>query len=355
MDKNNHDSMPIKKLSLSELSMFSYQLSLILKSGIPYLEGIEIFGKEISHTGMRQITNQLYEDVKAGKKLHESFEQLGVFPDYFVQMTKIAETTGMLDVQMEQLSQYYDKSEKTTYKTRNALVYPIVLFILMTSVLMLIILKVFPVFQEVLVSLGGDLPPSTAFIFELSRIFQNTAAWGLLVVAIIIIGLILFVRTPKGGLTSDRLKLKIGVLKRIYQRLVTLKFSQGLAMMVKAGISFEDAILLSAPLVGNRYAQSKIEEAQTRITQGSSLVEALQLTEIFPELFIQMVRIGNNTGQLDTMLDKTTNIYETELDRALNRMTSSIEPTLVIILSVVVAAILLTVMLPMIHIMSSIG
>jgi type IV pilus assembly protein PilC len=335
--------------------MFSYQLSLILKSGIPHLEGIEIFRKEISHAGMKQITNQLYEDVKAGKKLYESFEQLGVFPDYFVQMTKIAETTGMLDVQMEQLSQYYDKSEKTTYKTRNALVYPIVLFVLMTSVLMLIILRVFPVFQEVLISLGGDLPPSTAFIFELSRIFQNTAAWGLLVVAIIIIGLILFVRTTKGGLTSDRLKLKIGVLKRVYQRLVTLKFSQGLAMMVKAGISFEDAILLSAPLVGNQYAQDRIEEAQRRITQGSSLVEALQLTEIFPELFIQMVRIGNNTGQLDAMLDKTTNIYETELDRALNRMTSSIEPTLVIILSVVVAAILLTVMLPMIHIMSSIG
>ncbi|MBV1756791.1 MAG: type II secretion system F family protein [Dethiosulfatibacter sp.] len=355
MNRDNHESMPIKKLSLSELSMFSYQLSLILKSGIPYLEGIAIFRKEISHAGMRQITDQLYEDVKSGKKLYESFEQLRVFPDYFVQMTKIAETTGMLDVQMEQLSQYYDKSEKTTYKTRNALVYPIVLFVLMASVLMLIILKVFPVFQEVLASLGGDLPPSTAFIFEISKILQNSALWGLVVIAIIIIGLVLFIRTTKGGLTSDRLKLKIGVLKKIYQRLVTLRFSQGLSMMVKAGISFEDAILLSAPLVGNRYAQSKIEEAQTRITKGSSLVEALQLTEIFPELFIQMVRIGNNTGQLDTMLVKTTNIYETELDRALDRMTSSIEPTLVIILSIVVAAILLTVMLPMIHIMSSIG
>jgi type IV pilus assembly protein PilC len=355
LDRNNQEPMTNKKLSLSELSLFSYQLSLILKSGISYLEGIELFRKEISQANMRQITNRLYEDVKSGKKLYESFEEQKIFPDYFVQMTKIAETTGMLDVQMEQLSQYYDKTEKTKYKTRNALVYPIVLFVLMTSVLMLIVLKVFPVFQEVLASLGGDLPPSTAFIFEISRAFQNTAAGGLLFVAFVIIVLALLTRTAKGGITSDRLKLKTGFLKKIHQKWVTLRFAQGLAMMVKAGISFEDAILLSAPLTGNRYAQLQIEEAQKSISRGSSLVEALIKTDIFPELFIQMVRIGNNSGQLDATLEKITEIYETELDRSIDRMTSSIEPTLVIILSVVVAAILLTVMLPMIHIMSSIG
>lgn len=344
-----------RKLRLDELAIFSYQLSLIIKSGVPYMEGLELFKNEIADIGIRQLAAELYEDVRAGRKLYESFEKQGVFPAYFVQMTRIAEKSGMLDVEMERLSQFYDKTENTLYKVRSALVYPIVLFVLMSSVLILLILKVFPVFQEVLASLGGDLPSSTAAIFEISRMLQHSAAWILAAIAAIILGLMAYSRTVAGGIRTDELKLKSVIWRKVYQKSVALRFAQGLSMMVKAGISFEDAVLLSAPLTGNQYAQKRIEEAQKSITQGASVAEALKKAEIFPDLYIQMLNVGFKSGQVDNMLTKLTEIYEVELDRATGKMTSAIEPTLVILLSIVVAAVLLTVMLPMIQIMSSIG
>jgi type IV pilus assembly protein PilC len=348
-------SSKVRKLSLDELALFSYQLSLVLKSGVPYLDGMELIKNEIDDNRMKQVATELYEDLRSGKKLYESFEHQGVFPVYFVQMTQIAEKAGMLDVEMERLSEFYDKTGKTQYKVRSALVYPIILFVLMISVLMLLVLKVFPIFQEVLASLGGDLPASTAFIFEISGLLQRSVVWVLAVIAVAILGLVFYSRTKPGGLLSDSLKLKSTFVRKVYQRLVALRFAQGLSMMVRSGIPFEDAILLSAPLTGNQYSQKRIEEAQAAVSQGVSVVEALKATSIFPDLFIQMLSVGFKSGQVDTMLPKLAEIYEVELDRATRKMTSAIEPTLVIVLSVVVAAILLTVMLPMIQIMSSIG
>ncbi len=355
MSGKNNKNTSMKKLNLDELSLFSYQLSIILKSGIPYLEGLELFKEESEDNLMKKLSDKLYSDVKSGKKLHESFENLGVFPNYFVQMSKIAERSGTLDVEMEKLSKFYEESEKTRYKIRKALVYPVILFILMASVIALLVVKVFPIFQEVLTSLGGDLPASTSAIFSLSKFLQTFGTLLLIILGIFIILLIVFSKTQRGNQYFDKFKINSTFLGKIYKKLTALKFAQGLSMMVKSGISFEDAVSMSAPLIGNSYAQEKIKEAHVSITKGSSVVEALKNTDIFPNLFIQMLRVGFKSGQVDNMLSKLSNIYKVELDRTTEKFTSSIEPALVIILSVVVGVILLTVMLPMIQIMSSIG
>src|SRR6056297_493757 len=355
MSGKNNKNTSMKKLNLDELSLFSYQLSIILKSGIPYLEGLELFKEESEDNLMKKLSDKLYSDVKSGKKLHESFENLGVFPNYFVQMSKIAERSGTLDVEMEKLSKFYEESEKTRYKIRKALVYPVILFILMASVIALLVVKVFPIFQEVLTSLGGDLPASTSAIFSLSKFLQTFGTLLLIILGIFIILLFVFSKTQRGNQYFDKIKINSTFLGKIYKKLTELKFEKGLSMMVKSGISFEDAVSMSAPLIGNSYAQEKIKEAHVSITKGSSVVEALKNTDIFPNLFIQMLRVGFKSGQVDNMLSKLSNIYKVELDRTTEKFTSSIEPALVIILSVVVGVILLTVMLPMIQIMSSIG
>ncbi len=355
MSEKNNKNTALKKLNLEELSLFSYQLSIILKSGVPYLEGLELFKDESEDKLMKELGSRLYTDVKSGKKLFESFEDLGIFPDYFVQMSKIAEKSGNLDVEMEKLSTFYENSEKARYKIRKALVYPIILFILMASVVALLVVKVFPIFQEVLTSLGGDLPSSTSAIFGLSRFLQTFGTWILIILGIIIIVLFIFSKTQSGNHSFDKFKLNSSVISKIYKRLTALRFAQGLSMMVKSGISFEDAVYMSAPLTGNTYAEEKIKEARTSITKGTSVVDALKNTDVFPNLFIQMLRMGFKSGQVDIMLTKLCDIYEVELDRTTEKFTSSIEPTLVIVLSIVVGVILLTVMLPMIEIMSSIG
>jgi len=355
MSEIKNKNISIKKLNLDELSLFSYQLSIILKSGVPYLEGLELFKEESEDDLMKELGNSLYDDVKSGKKLYESFENLDAFPDYFIQMTKIAEKSGTLDIEMEELSNFYENREKTRYKIRKALVYPIILFILMASVIALLVVKVFPIFQEVLTSLGGDLPASTAAIFGLSKFLQNFGTFILIMLGSIIVILFIFSKTQSGNHSFDKFKINSSFLGKIYKKLTALRFAQGLSMMVKSGISFEDALSMSAPLTGNFYAEEKIKEAHTSIIKGKSVVDSLKEINIFPNLFIQMIRMGFKSGQIDSMLTKLCDIYKVELERSTERFTSSIEPALVIILSIVVGIILLTVMLPMIQIMSSIG
>jgi len=355
MSDENNINNNLKKLNLDELSLFSYQLSIILKSGVSYLEGLELFQEESENKLMKELGSRLYSYVKSGKKLYESFEELGVFPEYFVQMTKISEKSGTLDVEMEKLSKFYDNSEKIRYKIRKALVYPIILFILMASVIVLLVVKVFPIFQEVLTSLGGNLPTSTATVFRLSRFLQNFGTILLIILGAAIIFAFVFSKTQFGGNFYDKYKINSSLLGKIYRKLSALRFAQGLSMMVKSGLSFEDSILMSAPLTENSYVEEKIEEAHSAITKGESVVNALKNANVFPNLFIQMMKMGVKSGQLEDMLAKLCDVYEVELNRTTDKFTSSIEPTLVIILSVVVGVILLTVMLPMIQIMSSIG
>ncbi len=349
------DAGKIKKLSVGELSLFSYQLSLVLKSGMPYLEGIQLFSEEIAHPKLKAIAIQLYDDVKEGKKLYEAFQRIGHFPEYYVQMTKIAETTGTVDVEMEKLSAYYDKTEKLNYKIRNALTYPLVLVVLMTAVIMLLILKVFPVFQEVLASLGGEIPAATAFLFDISAGIQNYGTWALGILVVVILGLMLYFKTASGSMAFDKMKLNLPFAKELYRKLMASKLSQSLALMIKAGIPLEDALVLVAPALGNQYACEQVIKAQKSLIQGRNLVEVLEEMDMLPKLFVKMLNVGHKTGEMDKMLLKLNDIYEVEVDRFLQNTTSAIEPTLVIILSVIVGAILLTVMLPLISIMASIG
>lgn len=349
------DAGQLKKLTVAELSLFSYQLSLVLRSGMPYLEGIQLFSEEIAHPKLKQIAIRLYNDVKEGKKLHEAFENMALFPEYYVQMTKIAETTGTIDVEMERLSAFYDKSDKLNYKIRNALTYPLVLVVLMTGVIMLLILKVFPVFQEVLASLGGEIPAATAFLFDVSAGIQNYGTWILGILAVLILVFMVYVRTAKGSLDYDRMKLNAPYVKELNRKIMASKLSQSLALLIRSGIPLEEALVLVAPTLGNQYAKDQIMKAQADLIQGKNMIEVFETIDVLPKLFIKMLNVGHKTGELDKMLAKLNDIYEVEVDRFLQNTTSAIEPTLVIILSLVVGAILLTVMLPLISIMASIG
>lgn len=355
MGELNSERLQLKKLKVTELSLFSYQLSLVLRSGMPYLEGIQLFSEEIAHPKLKRLALWLYEDVKDGKKLHESFKDMGIFPEYFVQMTKIAETTGTVDSEMEKLSVYYDRAERLTYQLRNAITYPLILLFLMTAIIVLLIVKVFPVFQEVITSLGGDIPASTAVLFDLSAAIQNYAAFIFALVVLVVIVLGAYFKTTGGRMWRDQALLNLPYLKTFFRKLIASKLSQSLSLLIKSGIPLEEALILVAPTLDNAYACERLVKAQGALKQGDNVVQVLETLEILPQLFIKMLNVGHKTGETDLMLSKLNQIYDTEVDRFLQNATGAIEPTLVVILSIVVGAILLTVMLPLISIMASIG
>ncbi len=342
-------------LKPAELSLFCYQFSVVFKAGLPYLEGLQLLAGDVFDTKLKSVVTEISNEVSSGLPLHEAIENRGVFPKYLVSMLKIAEETGRLGDVFEQLSVYYEQNDLLKQKVKNALTYPFVLIGLMTAVILLLILKVLPIFHEILLSVGGSIPTATQFVLNFSRLLQN----GMLILiglAVLVLGyFILIFKTNNFPDHRDHILMNFPVVKKLYRKSVVVKFARALSILTKSGMPIQTSLDMIIPLMNNKYVQNQLESVNEKVEKGVALDVALKETSMFPELFVRMIALGNKTGELDTMLEKIADVYDRELSRSLNRLTVSIEPTLVIILSVIVGAILLLVMLPLINIMSSIG
>jgi len=225
----------------------------------------------------------------------------------------------------------------------------------MTAVLLMLILKVLPIFHEILLSVGGSVPTATKFVLDLSQVIQSVLLVFIGLVAVGALYLLLVFKTSLLKSQRDYMLLNAPIVRKIYKKMILVKFARALSILIRSGLPVQSSLEMIQPMMDNHLIQSKIKLAISDVEKGESLESALRKTKLFPELFIKMLSLGNKTGDLDTTLEKISNIYDQELNRTLHRVTVSIEPTLVIILSLVVGAILLLVMLPLINIMSSIG
>lgn len=350
------DNQPKKQtLKAAELSFFCYQFSVVFKAGIPYLEGLQLLSGDVFDAKLKGIVTQITRDVESGLPLYVAIGNRNAFPVYLVDMLKIAENTGRLGETFEQLSAYYDQNDQLRQKIKNALTYPLILIGLMSVVIMMLILKVLPIFHEILLSVGGSVPKATAFVLDFSQILQNGILVILGLLAILILYFILLFKTTLLKRQKDSFLMHFPGVRSLYKKSLAIKFSHAFAILIKSGMPLVESLELLIPLMENDLVEKKLGEVVQAVESGIALSDALKNTGLFPDLFVKMVQLGSKAGVLDEMLDKTADIYERELNRSLHRLTVSIEPTLVIILSLIVGAILLLVMLPLINIMSSIG
>lgn len=343
------------KFKKSELSLFCYQLSLILKSGLPLVEAMEIMESETSDTGLNEIVKQMNVDIGEGCGIYEAVSKHEGFPKYFLGMVDIAERTGNLQEELERLSDYYEESEKMSQRLRNAVTYPLILLLMMTMVIVFLVLKVLPMFQDILRSVGGNVPESTKTIINigvgLQRYFMGIAG---IVILAILLGIAYF-RSPSGRTGFSRMKLSLPYIKDLYRKIISARFSKSMAMLMKGGISFDDSMAMIISAMDNPYVEEKLRKSNEEIIEGKDIMEVFEKLDVFPTLFIKLMKVGHKTGEMENSMEKIAGIYDLEVEKSLNRVTSSIEPILVIILSVVVGIILLTVMVPLINIISNIG
>lgn len=342
-------------LKPSELSLFCYQFSVVFKAGIPYVEGLHLLAGDVFESKLKQIVMEISNDVEGGAPLNEAIEKRGVFPNYLVSMLKIAEESGRQGDVFEQLSKYYEESDALRQKMKSALIYPFVLIGLMSAVILLLVLKVLPIFHDILLSMGGSIPSATQFILDFSRILQSGMILiiGLLVVAAGYLFIIFKTGLFKGQ--KDHFLMSFPLVSRLYKKSVIVKFARALSILTRSGMPIQSSLDLILPLMDNIIVQNHLEMVNSKVDAGESFDKVLGASGLFPDLFIKMITLGQKTGDLDGMLDKIADVYDKELNRSLSRMTVSIEPTMVVILSVIVGAILLLVMMPLISIMSSIG
>ena len=344
-----------KMLSASDLSLFCYQLSLIFKSGIPILDGMEIFAKDMMDPRLKEVAQDMQQQLAQGYSLHSVIEKYKFFPVYLTSMVKIAEQTGNLQDELERLSDYYEQTDRLNNKIKSAVTYPLILLVLMAGVILFLVLKVLPMFHEILLSLGGDIPVSTKIMIDLANILKTyaLAIIGILIIAIAL--LLYYFKSQKNIESGDKILFKLPWINATYKKIISARLANAMTMMLKAGSSFDEALDMSKKSVGNAYVESLLEAARLNIINGSDPVKELDNLGIFPVLFMKMLKIGHMTGELESSLSKISVIYDKEVEKSLSKITTMIEPALVTILSLIIGVVLFTVMLPLINIIAAIG
>lgn len=341
-------------LPAEEIASFCGQISLILQAGIPLYDGMETLVESCEDKKAKEAFKKLAEDVIETGMLYEAVKNAGFFPAYMVNMIHIGEESGKLDEVLKSLSIYYEREAKIRKSIKSAITYPILLVIMMASVIALLVTKVLPIFEKVFKNMGTEVSKTGRSVMNAGIAVGNVAfvITGIVLVAIIAV----YIASLFGfGERMKRLSFKLPLLRGLSRNISAGRFASVLSMMISSGYSLEKALELAPGIVTDAAAREKIEKCGALLKDGKSFPEALEEIEMFDGMQNRIISVGFKAGQLDSVMDKMTKIYEDEVDDSIEKLLSFIEPTLVAILSIIIGGILVSVMLPLTSIMSSIG
>lgn len=341
-------------LPADEIATFCSQISIILQAGIPLYDGVETLVESCKDKKAKKALQQIADDVVETGMLYTAVKNAGFFPKYMVNMVHIGEEAGKLDEVLHSLSVYYEREARIKKSIKSAISYPIVLIVMMVTVVAVLVTKIMPIFEKVFKNMGVQVSKSGKSIMNIGLTVGNIAFVFTAVLLLIIIIVYILKRIGYGEALKN-LSFKLPLLKGLNKKISASRFSAVIAMMLSSGYSLEKALELSVGVVTDKLARTKIEKCDALLKEGKSFAEALDEIKIFDGMQNRMISVGFKAGQLDSVMNKMTKIYDDEVEDTIDRLLSYIEPTLVAILSVVIGGILISVMLPLTSIMSSIG
>ncbi|MFV0519140.1 MAG: type II secretion system F family protein [Lachnospirales bacterium] len=350
--KTNYSSKKYKLVNTNVLSIFCNQMSVVFFSFITLIEGVKMIAEQSDNKDLIIALNEIADFMDKGYTFGETVAMYDhIFGKYLIEMVMIGEVSGNLDVVFAELSTFFEKESKLRKKIKSAITYPIVLSIMMLAIIIFLIKSILPMFDSMLTSMGATQSTLTSSILGITQFF-NTFGLGIIAVIIIIIVVLNFYfKTEKGRLVFDKLKVNLPGVKYVTTSIITTRFSRSLGILLRSGIQIVSALEQSSLLVDNTYLKERFVTAQEKVKNGENLAVALEEIGVFPKLFIKMLIVGNTTGNLDVVLDKSAKLFEDEVDTSIDRAVKLIEPILITILSLIVGAILLAIMIPMINIM----
>lgn len=347
----------IKKFTSEELSYFCTQVAMILKSGILISDGIEWMYNDIEEGNIKNALGVLKDELSKKLPLYKAMENSGFFPSYVVNMCQIGNATGRLDDVMYSLSEYYEREGYLKTKIKNSLFYPSMLFVMMSFVIIILVTKIFPIFEGMINELGGQLPGESKFLMSFSAGIMTgkfTLAF-VVVILMLLIATYMISKTKKGNSSLIKLFGNIKFLKSIMNKITAYRFAYSMSLLLSSGMNFENSILLLLDIAEDDTLKSKIKQLSDSMESGEDFITSLSKLSLFSGMHLQMMNMGQKTGELDVVMKKLSSTYEQEVDQSINNAVSLIEPILVGTLCIVIGFILISVMLPLMNIMSSIG
>ncbi|MBQ7919304.1 MAG: type II secretion system F family protein [Lachnospiraceae bacterium] len=344
-----------KKLTAPEITTFLSQTALLIQAGITPFSAMEILLSDTKAKEGRELIEQIIATCKEGEPFYEALHRTEVFPDYCINLIKLGEQSGNLDDCLTSLAAYYEKEETIRENIKSAITYPLIMIIMMFLVIFVLMTKVLPIFNQVFAELGSEMTGIAGSLLKLGEALNRYSGIGVFILVVLFILVYGSLNIPFMKEKAVQLLIWFPPTKGFMQKFACQRFASGMAMTLSSGIDTFASLDMVAELVGNKDMVEKITQCKEDLKKGEAFSDALVNTGIFNNLHSRMVTVGYKSGNIDVVLRKIADNYEKETDKKLQSIIAVLEPTLVIILSVIVGLILLSVILPLMGIMSSIG
>lgn len=339
-------------LSAEELSAFSLQLSLTVKTGIPLSEAIMILMEDSETKTAKDIYGKILEDLEMGGSLSAALRKTEIFPPYMTQMIEIGEASGRLEYALDSLHKYYSREANVSKSAKSAVTYPAIMLVILVVIILIMIIKVLPFFSQIFNSLGGEVSPLAASAIRMGEIISDYSV--VFIGIVVVIALVLVIMRISQSGRALQIKLGQEVFRKLGDKMASAKFASAMALMLASGLDIDQSVELTVPLITNPRMHAKVVALKEMMDAGTGFSESVVKTGIFTGMQARMLSLGFKSGNLDTIMDHIADDYEKEVDERLEQLISIIEPTMVAVLCIIVGLILLSAMLPLLGVMSSI-
>ncbi len=341
-----------KKLNYEQTAFFFEQLWLMVNGGMPLDDGLEILGDDTDDNNISKLCGDLSKSVMSGKSLAEAISESGVFPPYAVKMAEIGCMTGKLDETLKGLSEYYEGRADTERTVRYAVFHPVMLLIMMTVVMIVLVVKIIPMFSEIFSQFDLGIGSQVENIVSTAYVAGETALIILLAI-ISLLGIIVFVPPVKRAML--RLASVFPLTRGISRTLAQSKLADAMCLMIVSGIEPEEALEYASGLITDKKLSMQLKNCLKRVKNGEYFSDAICNSGILPKMYARSLKIAYTSGSFDAVWRKISKRSGEEAHRTISNLLSMVEPAIVLILAVMIGSVLLTVMLPLMNIMSALG
>lgn len=343
------------KVTLKDLSLFCRQFAFVVQSGTPMLRAVELSMQQTENKKLKDILGRVYDQVQKGRSLSDAFKFEDEIPDLMVNMIAAGEASGRLEYIMNELSEYYKKQYKQKQKVSQATMYPKIIIVFTVAVVGFLLVKVVPDFVQNLSGMGGELPIFTKILMAVGEFAKKTWIF-FLIGGLLAYGYKVFFLNKDEAykIKSGKRSLEGRVFGRINRQLVAGRFANTFAILTSSGLGVIQAIEISGQVLENAYIEKKLNEAKEDVKKGHPIGKTIEDLNVFPTMLTQMITVGEETGALEDILVRTSEFYDGEVEAAIEKMTTMIEPILIMVLAVVVLFIVMALLLPMFNMMDAV-
>lgn len=342
------DLQSLRRISTKDIAIFCRQFYTMLDAGVSINSSLNILAKQHPNKKLRASLKRIEEEVKKGETLSQAMmKEDRVFPELLISMVQTGEVSGNLDTIMLRMSTHFEKENKINNKIKSAMIYPAVLSVVAISVVAFLLTFIMPMFVDMFTESGVVLPAPTKLLLAISKGIKEHGFLIVLCIVLIVFSIRYYLKSDEGELMAHKMRLKLPILKGLNEKIIVSRFTRTLATLLASGITLVQALQVVAGVLGNRVASERLLAVRESVIKGEGLSLPLSQSSIFPPMLSSMVRIGEESGALDEILNKTADFYDEELEAAIQAFTALLEPLLILVMGAVLGFMIISILLPM--------